>query len=290
MTAHPRLEDWPSAAPRLATAAADDRDWYRMLARELVRPTDRLAADIGCGGAGMTLAMAATMVCGRIIAVDDEPAVLAEAQRAVREGWSDPRIDITVTGADIAMGTEQLRACLAGAADLIWASAVIHHLPDQQAAVTGLADLLARGGRLALAEGGLPSRHLPWDLGCGEPGIELRLLLAQDRWFAAMRAAIPGTTAMPYGWTEALKRAGLQPVTTATTLVEHRVPLDGQGRSRILTSLTDRVRRVADAGLLDEADTAVWRRLLDEKDDQFLGRRADLTSVEARSVHVGVRP
>ena len=287
MNPQQRLEDWPAAAPRLA--AADDRDWYRMLARELVRPADRLAADIGCGGAGMTVAMAETMVCGRIVAVDDEPAILAAAERTVRDTWSDPRVDITVTGADLGQGVDQLRSRLAGQPDLIWASAVVHHLPDQQAAITGLAGLLAPGGRLALAEGGLHSRHLPWDLGLGEPGIELRLLLAQDRWFAAMRAAIPGATAMPYGWTEALRRAGLQRVTTATTLLECRLPLDEHGRRRVVESLTDRVRRVADAGMLNDGAAAVWHRLLDRGDEHFLGRRDDLAAVEARSVHVGVR-
>lgn len=60
-----------------------------------------------------------------------------------------------------------------------------------------LAGLLAPGGRPALAEGGLASRHLPWDLGFGEPGHELRLQLAEDRWFAVMRISLPDPRPCP---------------------------------------------------------------------------------------------
>jgi hypothetical protein len=67
------------------------------------------------------------------------------------------------------------------------ASGVVHHLPDQQATLNDMVTRLAPEGRLVLGEGELGGRSLPWDLGVGEPGLELRLGAAQERWFAAMR-------------------------------------------------------------------------------------------------------
>jgi SAM-dependent methyltransferase len=282
--------DWTGQAPQLAAAAHEDHAWYRAVARELVGGADRLAVDVGCGAAGMALAMASHMVCGRIIAVDGEPAIVRVARDHVRGEWVDPRVRIDVLHTDLAEGVQAIRAAAGGPVDLVWASAAIHHLGDQQQAINALVSLLGPGGRLALAEGGLPARHLPWDLGLGTPGLELRLQVAEDRWFADMRAALPGSRRMPYGWSEALRRAGLTPVTTGSTLTESPSPLPEPERLRVGRNLTDRVERLRDTGFLDEADLAVWDRLCDPADACWLGRRNDLNVLEVRSIHVGVDP
>ncbi|MGN9779670.1 class I SAM-dependent methyltransferase [Micromonospora sp. H33] len=161
--------DWTALAPQLVDAARRDRAWYLTVARELVAPGDRLAGDVGCGSAGMALAIARVMTCGRIVAVDAHPAVLDAAREHIRAEWSDPRVRVEPLRADIPAETDALRETLGAPADLVWASAAVHHVGDQQAAVTALTGLLAPGGRLALAEGGLPEHHLPWDVGLGEP-------------------------------------------------------------------------------------------------------------------------
>lgn len=178
-----------------------------------------------------------------------------------------------------------------GGADLIWGAASVHHLADQQAGITALAKLLAPGGRLALAEGGLKPRYLPWDLGIGTPGLELRFEAAQDTWFARMRATLPGSVPMPYGWTTALSRAGLTEVTTRSQLVEHPLPLAAEVRDRVLKLLSHRVERILETeDLLSPEDLDTWRRLIDPTDPHWLGHRDDLFWLEARSVHVGQRP
>ncbi|MDG4795610.1 class I SAM-dependent methyltransferase [Micromonospora sp. WMMD1082] len=280
--------DWAAHAPRLVDAATADRAWYHAVARELVAPGDRLAVDIGCGGAGMALALARHMTCGRILAVDAEPAIVEAARARIRTEWADPRIRIDVELVDIA-DTGSLRRTVCGHADLVWASAMVHHLGDQQRAVDALAALLARGGRLALAEGGLPARHLPWDLGVGDPGLELRLHTAEDRWFARIRAALPGSRPMPYGWDEALRRAGLDPATTVTTLSELPPPLPPPQQRAVVNRLANRIGRLRDTGLLTPADLHTWDRLLDPSDLVWLGNRRDVFLLEARSVHVGRR-
>ncbi|WP_243710413.1 class I SAM-dependent methyltransferase [Micromonospora sp. KC213] len=203
--------DWTELAPQLVDAARQDQAWHLTIARELVTPDDRLAVDVGCGAAGMALAIARMITCGRVVAVDARPAVLHAASDHIRAEWSDPRVCIEPLRADIPTETAILRETLGAPADLVWASTAVHHVRDQQAAVTALASLLAPGGRLALAEGGLPEHHLPWDVGLGQPGLEVRLNAAQDRWFTQMRAELPDSRRMPYGWTQALRRAGLSP-------------------------------------------------------------------------------
>lgn len=310
-TADPYVVDWSEKASGLVQMARDEQDWYEQLAGALLRPGDRVAVDIGCGGGGMTLALSGALAGvlaapgretrdgaapepaapPRVVAVDAESELLAAVreQLAARSGPAGA-VRVDLVAADLGAGVGPVRDALAGPADLVWASASVHHVGDQQAAVDALAGLLAPGGRLALAEGGLPARHLPWDLGIGDPGLELRLEAANDRWFTRMRDELPGAVRMPYGWTEALRRAGLTGVTTRTTLREQSAPLAEPDRQQLADRFTQWVDRLRPTGLIDPADLATWDRLLDSADRAWLGQRTDLFRLTARSVHVGTRP
>lgn len=287
--ADPYIVDWSERAPRLVELAQDEQQWYERLAAALLRPDDRVAADIGCGGGGMTLALAGALgEPGRVLAVDGTPEVLA----AVRErlaGRAEPLARVDLVEANLDAGVDPVRSAAAGPVDLVWASASVHHAGDQQAAVDALVSLLGPGGRLALAEGGLPARYLPWDLGVGEPGLEARLDAANERWFNRMRAELPGATRMPYGWTEALRRAGLAGVTTRTSLREQPAPLGEADRRRLAHRFGHWVDRLRPTGLIDPADLAAWDRLLAPDDAVWLGHRTDLFQLSARSVHLGER-
>jgi ubiquinone/menaquinone biosynthesis C-methylase UbiE len=282
----PVVINWADKAERLGAAVADDAAWYAEMAAALVEPGDRVAVDVGCGGAGMAVALSRALSHDAlIVGVDGDDTVLAAAHRAIAEaGVADDRIELVRAGLD-----DNLSALpgVAEGADVVWASASIHHVGDQQAAIDQLAALLAPGGRLALAEGGLPKRHLPWDLGIGEPGLEVRLLAADDRWFAKMRAALPGSVRMPYGWTTALREAGLTEITTRTTIFEKPAPLAGADLDKVLDSVSHRVDRANESGVLDAEDATVWARLLDAEDVMWIGRRDDVYSLTARCVHRG---
>lgn len=283
--------DWNDAAAGLAAAAVDEAGWYAAVAADLVRDPDgaatdraatgRVAIDVGCGGAGMTVALARRLGPGAtVIAADHNQAVL-DAAKAVT----------TAAGVDVRFALVDLDGPVElPAADLIWSSAAVHHAGDQQRAVDRLAALLKPGGTLALAEGGLKPRHLPWDLGIGEPGLEIRLEAAQDRWFGRMRAELPGSVPMPYGWPEALRRAGLTGVTTRTLLLERPVPLSDADRERVLGWLGKRFEWLHDTDLLSGADRETWEGLLDPAGPHWLGHRTDLCALEARSVQRGRRP
>lgn len=294
--------DWAEQAGRLRAAAQGEADWNAMVATSLVRDSDKVAADIGCGGGGMAKALAEALPDGTtVVAIDADPDVLEQA----REHTAGlVRCEL----ASMDDGAEPLRRAIAAPADLIWASASVHHAADQQAAIDALASLLAPGGRLALAEGGLPARNLPWELGVGEPGLELRLDLAQDRWFKVMRDSLPGSVPMPYGWTEALTRAGLTGVTTRSILTEVSPPLSPERLEHVVSQFRHRVERLtadaephghghghghhvpADVDWLSADDLAAWEQLLDPDDAHYLGRRTDLAVLSVRSIHVGHAP
>lgn len=288
--AGPYIVDWSEHATRLVALAEDEQQWYERLTVGLVRADDRLAADIGCGGGGMTLALAAALgEPGRVLAVDGTPGVLTAVGERLA-GRTGPLARVELVEADLDAGVDPVRSAAAGPIDLVWASASVHHAGDQQSAVDALVSLLGPGGRLALAEGGLPARYLPWDLGVGEPGLEQRLEAANERWFARMRAELPGATRMPYGWTEALRRAGLVGVTTRTSLREQPAPLGEAERRRLAGRFVHWVDQLRSTGLVDPADLAAWDRLLDPDDPAWLGHRADVFQLSARSVHLGQRP
>ena len=275
--------DWTEAADRLAASARTDEDWYRSVAATLVRPGDRVAVDVGCGGGGMAMVLAAALgPDARVIGVDGAADVLAKAR-----DLAGGAVEFVL--ADLHHGMAPVREHVPDGADLIWASASVHHLGDQQAAVDALAALLRDGGRLALAEGGLSPRHLPHDVGVGEPGLESRLQAAQEAWFVGMRANLPGAVRMPYGWTEALSRAGLVSVSTRTWLLEQPPPLPTERLAAVVDRFSHRSTRLHEIGMLSDDDAAAWRRLLDPADDAWLGNRGDLFSLDARSVHIGVR-
>ncbi|WUJ68006.1 class I SAM-dependent methyltransferase [Kribbella soli] len=294
--------DWAEEAGRLRASAEGEGDWNAAVARSLVRDGDKVVADIGCGGGGMAKALAEALPGATVVAVDADPDVLEQARQHTA---GLVRCEL----ASMDEGAEPLRRAIDASADLIWASASVHHAADQQAAVDALASLLAPGGRLALAEGGLPARYLPWDLGVGEPGLELRLDLAQDRWFKVVRESLPGSVPMPYGWTDALARAGLTDATTRSVLTETPAPLTPERLEALVQAFRTRIARmageghgsghshghghghvVADEEWLEPEDLAVWKQLLDADGPYYLGRRRDLAVLSVRSIHVGYAP
>ncbi|QYN25350.1 class I SAM-dependent methyltransferase [Amycolatopsis sp. DSM 110486] len=282
----------------------------------------------GAGGMSTHFARAlATHGGGTLVLVDATPELLAEAEKSVRAavdtasnaaGAVDAQTapdDVVGTGSagsqpvwgdradggstNAASGSVEIRAVrgdladagLPGAlpaADLVWASRVVHHLPDQQEAVATVAAVAKAGGLVALAEGGLDFRCLPWDLGVGRPGLEDRLLAAQAEWFIGMREGIEGAVAMPYGWSVALERAGLTDVDSFGALVHHPAP----GPAMLADYVVHRVARIFEFGgeYLTPDDRETLTSLLDPNSPHRLAARRDLYLTGAKTVHCGRRP
>ena len=158
--------DW--AAMAKALSAWDDLEVgrNRAIVEWLgVRP-GQVAVDVGSGAGGMAAALIdAVGVEGTVVIADGEPELLAVARRrAGRAGHHLVTLRVDLEEVPLASALEKRPV------DLVHASAVVHHLDDELAAVIDLAGVVRPGGRVALAEGGLRNRFLPDDCGIGEPG------------------------------------------------------------------------------------------------------------------------
>ncbi|MFC4084645.1 class I SAM-dependent methyltransferase [Amycolatopsis samaneae] len=277
--------DWAERLSVLRLADALDAGAMAAAASRLVAPLPEspTIVDIGCGAGGMSVLFARELARrsgGTLVVADLTPELLAEAERAVTAEGVTCRAVLS----DLA---DSALPDLLPSADLVWASGVVHHIPDQQAAIRTLATLARPGGWLAISEGGLTARCLPWDLGLGRPGLEGRMLAARDDWFAEMRSSIPGVVSMPYGWSEALRRADLSEVTSFGVLVEHPAP----GPALLRDFVVHHVHRFAEsaADRLADDDRDVLGVLLDPGSPEYLGAREDLYLLGAKAIHCGRR-
>lgn len=267
----------------LEVSAAFDRPWVEEAVDWLVADQAVVGpvVDVGCGAGGAACAFARRLGPGDagVVAVDRDRRLLGLARRRAEAEGVAERVH-AVSGA---VGRLPLRP---GTAGLVWASGVVHHVADQQAAIDELADMLRPGGRLVLVEGGLPLRCLPHDVGVGRPGLEARLDAARARWFEDLRAELGGPP-LPYGWPTALARAGLTDVTTRSFLVEETSPLDAVGLSVATHHLTSALDELGDRLAAD--DRSAVARLADAADPAWIGGRRDLTVTAVRTVHAACR-
>jgi SAM-dependent methyltransferase len=270
----------------LEVNAEFDRPWVEaavdwVLAGE---PPEGIVVDVGCGAGGAACAFARRSAAAgdetrHVVALDRDPRLIDVARR---------RADDQGVAGRVHFGSGEVgRLPVAdGSMAVVWASGVVHHIADQQAAVVELAGLLAPGGTLALVEGGLPVRCVPHEVGAGRPGLEARLDEARARWFVDLRAELGGPP-MPYGWPEALARAGLVDVRTRSFIAEATPPLDGVGRQIAMQHLTSALTELGDR--LDPDDRATVTRLLDPDDPIAVPNRDDLVVTAARTVLTATR-
>jgi SAM-dependent methyltransferase len=285
MTIDQQLAEW--WLTNLETSARFDAPWVADAVAWLVEASDRTdgpgplrVLDVGCGAGGAACAFAEALARGVIVGFDRDPRLLGIARRRAADaglarlvGWSCAAVDALPV--------------VPGSADVVWVSGVVHHLPDQQAAIGTLAALLRPGGRLTLVEGGLPLRCLPFDIGVGRVGLESRLDEARSRWFADMREELRGPP-LPYGWPEALRRAGLVDVRARSFIAEAPPPLDDFGRQVAERHLRSALTELDDRLAPDDRDTIA--RLLDPDDAAYIGRRDDLMVTAVRTLNVGTAP
>jgi len=265
----------------LALNAAFDRPWVEAATAWAVAAAGGSPAtvvDVGCGAGGASAAFAG-QGSGTVVALDPDPRLVEVARGRLAEAGLAGRVRLAaaaIGGLPVPPGT----------ADVVWASGVIHHVPDQQAAVDELAGLLRPGGVLALVEGGLPLRCLPHEIGLGRPGLEARLDEARARWFTDLRAELGGPP-MPYGWPEALARAGLVDVRVRAFVAE-ATPADPTGAEIARQHLVSARDELGDR--LAPDDRATVARLLDPGDPAWLGGRHDLVVTAVRTVQIGTAP
>lgn len=276
--------DWAELAPLLTRQAETQSPLYAEAGAWLatLAPATRVrrVLDIGSGPGVGTALLAEAFPEAEVVAVDATPELLALArERAEARGLGDR---VGTLRAELPADFDAL-----GTADLIWASNSLHHIGDQRAALAAFAKVLNPGGLIALAEGGLPARHLPWNAGVGRPGLEARIDAASADWFGEMRASLPDSKEEVDDWGALLTGAGLTPSGTRSFLSDVPAPLPAEVREQIVAHY-ERQREGLGEHLADD-DRAALDRLLDPADPLSLHRRPDLFLLTARTVHTGRR-
>lgn len=276
--------DWAEMAPHLEAQAELFTPLYERalswLGKEVTEPG--LIVDVGSGPGVVSCLFAETFPGARVMAVDGSAPLLERArERAGRLGFGDRFGTLAGELPDVLSELDY-------PADLLWAGRSLHHLGDQRAALAAFAERLAPGGTLAIMEGGLPPRFLPRDLGFGKPGLEARLDVLQEEWFARMRAGLPGSVDETEDWAALLGAAGLEHTRTRSFLLDLPAPASDRARTYIAASLS-RLRDVY-GDTLDPDDRATVDRLLDPQDEAGVHRRADVFVLAAHTVHTAVKP
>jgi SAM-dependent methyltransferase len=276
--------DWSEFGPMLERGAELQSPLYRQAAAwlgELLPAAGvRRVLDIGSGPGVVTELLAEAFPYAELVAVDAEAPLLERAEARARRAGHGDRIRTRL--AELPGGFDEL-----GEADLIWAGNSVHHLGDQRAALGAFARLLRPGGLLAVVEGGLPSRHLPRDIGIGRPGLEGRIDVAVQEWFCAMRAELPGVKDEVEDWRALLAAAGLTPSGTRSFLLDIPAPVPEIAREQLVSAYA--LQRTMAEGRLADDDLAIIDRLLDPDDPQGLRRRPDAYLLTARTVHTARR-
>ncbi|MCF2532875.1 class I SAM-dependent methyltransferase [Yinghuangia soli] len=240
----------------------------------------RRIVDAGSGPGVMTCVFAAEFGAAEAVAADGSPVLLDHAlARAERLGL----------GGRVAVRHAELPGGLAsdvGTADLVWSSKAVHHIGDQQDALRELAAVLRPGGLLAVAEGGLPMRFLPRDIGIGRPGLQARLDAAAEDWYSAMRAGLPGSTAAVEDWPAMLTAAGLAGTGSFTEVLD--LPATESVRAFLHAHLV-RLRDIL-GGALDADDRRTLDVLADPDAPQGVRHRPDVFLLAATTVFAASRP
>ena len=286
--------DWEVMAAQLENSGELQLPVLRRTAarlKELIDPEKeiRRILDIGSGPGVMTCVLAEAFADAEAVAVDSTPGLLGRAlARAERLGLGGR---VAVRHAQLPEGLdggdEHGEGGL-GSADLVWSSKAVHHLGDQQGGLNELAGVLRPGGLLAVAEGGLPMRFLPRDIGIGRPGLQARLDVAQERWFEIMRAELPGSTTVVEDWLAMLSRAGLTGVGSFASLLDLPAPLGETARAFLHGHLTRLWETVSES--LDVEDRRTLDVLLDPGAPEGILRRPDAFLLSATTVFTGMRP
>lgn len=244
-------------------------------------PAGAQVLDAGCGS-GVMLARFATTVgpTGRVVGLDADAATL-EHTRHVLAAQADAAQTQLNHGDLLQLPFDD------ASFDLAWCSFVLHHMPDPVAAARELRRVVRPGGRVVLRETGAPLRMLPFDLGTGEPGLQDRLRVAHNRWFASIRYAEPVARPYPFGWTEVLRAAGCRQVTARTFWLELLPPFTLAQRQLLLDTLQMHLDTPARRALLDPADVATLAALTDAAGPHYLLARPDLHVLAGLTLYVG---
>ncbi|MCW2847216.1 MAG: hypothetical protein JWR90_1190 [Marmoricola sp.] len=240
--------------------------WVRRVSDDQPR---RRILDLGAGTGNGTIALAQRFGGAEVIAVDQSEVMLHRIRTKALDLGLAARV--RTVRADLATGLPDVDPV-----DLVWASMMLHEVPDADRLLAEVAGVLRPGGLFVLVEMDAPLRYLPDDLGLGRPGLQAR-----------SHAAISGDhgPATPHGhdWTGRLAEAGFG-VVAERTFDLHVPPPPSSATGRYAHGWFRRVRSAVD-GRLDADDLATLDTLLGDG-PEGLQQREDLVVHGSRTAWV----
>ncbi|WP_228994918.1 trans-aconitate 2-methyltransferase [Streptomyces sp. DH8] len=232
----------------------------------------RHIVDLGAGTGTGTFALLERFPTARVTAVDNSPAMLERIVATARERGLGDRV--RTLEADAGAGLPGIVD-----ADLVWASASLHHLDDPATALAGIRAALRPGGLLAVAEvDGMPA-FLPEGSEAG--ALETRCRTALDGLHAER---LPHRGA---DWGALLTAAGLSVEQERAERWELRAPLP-EGADRYAFLVFERIRGALE-GRVGAEDLAALDRLVGGGPED-VRHRDDLVVRSTRETWLARRP
>ena len=245
--------------------------------------TDRFAGtpvhtimDVGSGPGVGSCILAGAFPEAMVTAVDASEALLVRAAARAERLGIGARVAIRV--GDLGQGLSTPEPF-----DLVWVSMMLHHVHDQEAALSALRGVPRVGGWLAIAEFGAPVVCIPPDELEADAGLLDRCQAAVRDWLPEQ---LPTGPAAPNGeqraLQSALERTGFNCVEQTMLSVELPAPLSIEARRFVVQSFV-RLRGIVGTRL-GAADLARLDELLDPDDPVGLPSRDDLFVCASRTL------
>jgi SAM-dependent methyltransferase len=232
--------------------------------------------DLGSGAGVGTATLAEAWPGARVVAVDGTPELLEAVRARARRRGVGHRVETVL--ADPAAGVPATDPV-----DVVWASMVLHHLPQASRVLDDLAARSRPGGCIALSEFGTAGAARRRRAGPLGPVGALARAAAEG-----LHDELPHDHDDDGDWVEQLQAARFESVDSRSCPIERPAPL-GPGDRHWLASNLDRTRRLV-GERLDPADRAALDELLDPGRSGGLARRDDLSIAASRTIYVGRRP
>jgi SAM-dependent methyltransferase len=264
--------DWEALADSLELDAAITMPIVDQLLGSPLVSSALHVLDVGCGPGVVSVRLAQDRPRRSVTAIDSSEPLLDRVRRRATDAGMGDRVVTLVGDLDHALpGTE--------AADLVWASMVLHHVTDPGATLERLRDRLVPGGVLVMVEFGNAPTILGRDNQLVIDGTWTRFQTAA----AASLTERLGFDPVSIDWPAALSGAGFGDITDEGLQAVHSAPLSAIARAWLVKHLRRGIEMATDR--LDARDLATLSSLADEAP-----RRDDLTVVAERRVLTARRP